>query len=255
MEHTKKIVVLITLVTCSIIGIAQNPNAYKIGTIKSRISISPVVSFYKNNPLMTTNTSAKANFCASYKGELLLGHRLSFLAGMDYLKQNFSFDGYYKAPGHTYIFDKTFAYNHDITVKELNIPVGLKQALNTEKDHLYTPYYYGGIGWRYILNSYYVITNDSTDNVEYDSKGTLDYEYQILTRMLNGKGSSVTKKINAFIWFGMGTQYNFRDTGKALFFEISYKYGISRMHYTGYNNSNNLNIKDSHLLFTFGYKF
>jgi hypothetical protein len=252
----QKKIITVVLVLVGVLALnAQNPNAYKVGTIKSRVSISAVSSFYKNHPQHTINTKGSAGFCASYKGELLLGHRMSFLFGMDYLKQSFSFQGYFVAPGYTYLFDKTFAYTHEVSVKELQIPIGFKKAFNNEKDSKYTPYYFGGVGWRYILNSYYVITNDSTDDVVYDGKGTMDYEYQVFTRLLNGKGSSITRKLNAFIWFGMGTQYNLRDSGKALFFEINYKYGISRMHYTGYNNSNNLNIKDSHLLFTFGYKF
>lgn len=257
-QALKNIIVIICI--CSTVPVcAQDPVNYRTGAVKSRISIAPAASLYKNHPQHTTATKANAGFCASYKSEILLGRRMSFLAGLDYLSQGLSFRGYYVAPGYTYLFDKTYAYTHEIRVQELHLPIGVKKAFNSEKDNFYTPYYYGGAGFRYILSSYYIITNDSTETVVYDGKGTMDFEYQVFTQLSNGifkgKGASVTKKLNSFIFGGIGIQRNLRDSGKAVYFDLCYKYGISRLHYSGYNNSNNLNIKDSHLLFNFGLKF
>lgn len=238
---------------------AQEPENYHRGAVKHRVSIAPVISLYKNHPQHTINTKRKAGFCASYKSEILLDRRMSLILGLDYFSQGLTFKGYYSAPGHTYLFDKTYAYTHDIRLQELHLPIGVRRTLNNEKDNFYTPYYMAGAGFRYIAGSYYVIINDSTENVVYDGKGNMDFEYQIFTQMSNkllgGKGSSITKRLNSFIFGAVGIQYNMRGTGKALFFELSYKYGISRLHYIGYNNSNNLNIKDSHLLLNFGLRF
>lgn len=226
---------------------------------KNRFSIAPTAGIYKNHPQHTTGTKGKAGFCASYKTELLIGRRRSLLVGLDYFSQGLTFKGYYVAPGHTYLFDKSFAYTHDITVHELHVPILIKNALNNEKNSRYTPYYMAGAGFRYILNSYYVITNDSTDDVMYDGKGNMNFEYSVFSQTSNGlfsgHGSSIAKKMNAFIIAGLGFQRNIRDTGKSVFFELTYKYGISRLHYTGYNNSNDLNIKDSFLLFNVGVRF
>jgi len=222
---------------------AQDPDNYRKGSVKNRLSIGPVYSIYKNHPQHTINTHAKFGFCASYKSEILLGRKVNFLIGLDYFNQGLTFQGYYSAPGYTYLFDRTFAYTHEIREQELQLPIGFKKAFNYEKDNFYTPYFQGGVGARYIIGSYYIITNDSTGAVVYDGKGTMDFEYQF------------AKGFNAFFWGGFGSQYNFRTTGKALFFEANYKYGISRLHYTGYQNSNDLNIKDSHVSFNIGLKF
>lgn len=223
---------------------AQDPSDFRKGAVKSRVSAGPVMSFYKNHPQHTINTKAATGFCASYKSEILLGRKISFLIGMDYFNQGLSFRGYYSAPGNTYLFDKTFAYTHEIRMQEIQIPIGFKRAFNNEKDNFYTSYFFGGAGARYLFGSYYVITNDSTGTVVYDGKGTMGFEYE-----------SLAKGLNVFLLGGLGTQYNFRTTARALFFEITYKYGISRLHYEGYQNSNNLNIKESHIAFNVGLKF
>ncbi len=232
---------------------------YRAARVKHTLSIAPALSMYKNHPQHTADTKRKPAFNASYKAEIRFDRRASFLIGLDYLSQGFTFRGYYVSPGYTYLFDKTYAYTHEVRVQEVQVPIGFKKMFNNEKDNFYTPYFYGGAGLRYLFSSYYIINNDSTETVVYDGKGTMDFEYQVFTRIankiFNGKGSSFTKKMNSFIYAGFGIQRNMRGTGKAVFFDISYKYGISRLHYTGYNNSNNLNIKDSQLLFSVGYKF
>lgn len=244
MEAIKKIIILILCFRCVLLVHAQDPSDFRKGTIKSRISFGPVISFYKNHPQHTINTSAKTGFSASYKSEILLGRKINFMIGLEYFNQGFIFKGYYSAPGNTYLFDKTFAYTHEIRLQEIQLPIGFKKAFNNEKDNFYTPYFFGGLGARFIIGSYYVITNDSTGIAVYDGKGNIGFEYQLLA-----------KGLNAFIQGGLGTQYNFRTSAKALFFDITYKYGISRLHYDGYRNSNNLNIKESHIAFNIGLKF
>lgn len=222
---------------------AQDPSDFRKGAVKSRLSIGPVISFYKNHPQHTINTSAKAGFCASYKSEILLGRKISFMVGLDYFNHGFTFRGYYSAPGNTYLFDKTFAYIHEIRVQEVQLPIAFKKAFNYEKDNFYTPYILGGIGARYIIGSYYIITNDSTGTVVYDGKGTMDFEYRL------------AKGLNAFAHAGLGSQYNFRTSAKAFFVEIIYKYGLVRLNYQGYRESNNLQIKESHIVLSAGLKF
>ena len=255
MSEIKKIIVFFLCVGSIVPINAQEANAFRKGAVKHRLSIGPVMSFYKNHPQHTINTKGQVGFCASYKSEILLGRKINFLIGMEYLNEGLSFQGYYSAPGYTYLFDRTFPYTHEIRFQELQFPIGFKRAFNVEKDKYYSPYILGGFGARFVFASYYVITNDSTGDVVYDGKGSMAFEHQVFTQLFNGKGQTITKRYNTFFQIGIGDQYNFRETGKALFFEIIYKYGISRLHYEGYNNSNDINIKDSHLIFNFGLKF
>ncbi len=257
MQAINKYIFLVLCVFSALCVNAQRVD-YKAARVKHTLSIAPVVSMFKNHPQHTTATKARPGFNASYKAQIRLERNSSLLLGLEYFSQGLTFKGYYVNPGYTYLFDKTYAYTHEVRVQEIHLPLGFKKAFNNEKDHFYTPYFYGGGGLRYMFSSYYVINNDSTETVVYDGKGNMEYEYQVFTRIANklfdGKGTSFTKKLNSYIFAGLGIQRNLRESGKAIFFDISYKYGISRMHYTGYNNSNNLNIKDSHLLFTIGIK-
>ena len=133
---------------------------YRRGVVRHRLSFAPVASFYKNNPNMTINTKAKAGFCASYKTEIFFGKKTNLLVGLEYFNQGFSFQGYYAAPGYTYVFDKTFAYSHTANVQEIDVPIGLKVAFNMEADNYFTPYFSGGFCPRYIVGSTSLIVNE-----------------------------------------------------------------------------------------------
>ena len=232
---------LLLLLLLPFLSAAQDGQPYRKGKVKHRISVGPVLSFYKNDPHFAVNTKAKAGANVSYKSEILLGRKTNLLLGLEYMSQGLKFNGYYVDSGYTYLFDQTFAYTHELRYNEIQLPVAFKLALNREKDSRATAYIFGGVGFRYIFGSYTVITSDSLETAPYDGKGTIGFEHQLLT-----------KNFNAFFHAGFGVQKNFRSTAKAVFFEMTYKYGISRLHYEGYKNSNNINIKESNLAITVG---
>lgn len=251
MLSVKKYFVLIAGLLFTISAFADNEFPYRRGVVRHRLALAPVVSFYKNHPQHTINTKAKSGFYASYKAELFSGKKMNLLLGLEYLNQGFSFQGYYVRPGHTYAFDKTYAYSHTARVQEINVPIGLKIAFNMEVDNYFSPYFSGGFAPRYIINSYNLIVNDSTGRTEYEGKGNVNFENNIgLLPFL----PPVTK-LGGFLYGGLGCQYNFRGSAKALFFEMTYKYALSRFNYHGYKNSNDLNIKNSNLAFIFGIRF
>lgn len=220
---------------------SQQTFSFGPGSLKHRISFGPVVSFFKNHPKHTVDTKAKMGFNFAYKAEIFLGRKTNLLTGLEYMTQGVKFRGYYKADGFTYLFDETFPYTHEVRFNEIQLPIGLKLSLNKEKDKAATPYFFGGIGARYIFSSYTVITNDSTDVSPYDGKGTLGFEHHW-----------IAKGFNVFFSGGFGVQKNYRVTGRAVFFEFTYKYGISRLHYSGYQNSNDLKIGNNNLAITVG---
>ncbi len=222
---------------------AQDAFPYQKGKVKHRISFGPVISFYINHPYMTMDTKRKLGFNVAYKAELLLGRKTNLMLGLEYMSQGLTFKGYYKAPNYTYLFDKTFAYTHELRYNEVQLPLGLKLAFNNEKEHGATPYLFGGVGAKYIFGSYVVITNDSTNTTPYDSKSSIGYEHERIAKGMNG-----------FYFAGLGLQKNYRDSGRAIFLEFTYRYGFSRIHYTGYENSNNLNIKEMNLAITLGFR-
>lgn len=222
----------------------QTVSNYRASKVKHRISAGPVLSFYKNNSLHTINTKAKAGFNASYKCEVLLGRKTNLLVGLEYMSQGLKFKGYYSAPNHTYLFDETFSYTHEIRFQEIQLPLAFKISLSPEKDNRLSSYFFLGPGFRYIIKSTAFIESDSTEMTMMDGITDLTFENHI-----------VDKHFNAFLHAGFGFQKNFHDTGKAFFLEFTYKYNISRLHYIGNHDTNNLNIKNNSLSICIGYRF
>lgn len=222
----------------------QDASNYRIRKVHHRVSAGPALSFYKNNPLHTINTKAKSGFNAAYKCEIKLGRKTNFLAGLEYMSQGLKFNGYYSAPNHTYLFDKTFSYTHEIRFQEIQLPLAFKVALKQEKDNLLSPYVFLGPGFKYITKSTAFILSDSTELTVSDGKTDLTFENHL-----------IDKHFNSFLHAGLGIQKNFHETGKAMFIEFTYKYNISRLHYVGNQNTNNLNIRNNSLSICIGLRF
>ena len=208
-------------------------------------------AFYKNHELHTINTKPNSGFLISYKGEYFLGKRLNIIGGLEYYTQGFSFLGYYDLTGHTNVYNEIYAYEHTIAIQEVNVPMGVKIAFSTEEDTYFSSYYTGGLSLRFITDSQSLIVNDSIGVTVYEGRGDVGFENNI-GKLFNIESQG---KFNAFIFSGIGAQFNFRGSAKALFFEMTYRYGLSRFHYRGNNNSNDLNIKNSNLVFSFGVRF
>jgi len=238
--NLKFVLFMLFFVPVFLFGQDNNP-AGKTRKIKHLLSLGPVISFYKNHPKHTANTKLKPGFNVAYRLDIPIKKRMSFVTGAEYYSQGFTFKGYYFAPGHSYLYDETFAYTHDVRFNEVLLPLGIKFAANREKDHNYTAYIIPGIDVRYIYNSYFVIISDSTGITPYDGKGDLSFTNYIFT-----------KNMNTSVKLTFGVQRNFRKTGKGMFLEFTYRYGISRLHYEGNKQSNDLNISNSSLGITFG---
>ncbi len=241
---TKKQIALIILLLLSLQNFAQDAYSKHSSRVKHRLCAGYLFSFYKNHPYHAANTKAKPGFNAAYKTDILLVRKTFLTTGLEFMSQGFKFYGYYKAPQHTYLFDKNLVYLHEVRYNEIQIPLGFKEMLNNEKEHFYTAYYFGGIGFRYIIKSETYVENDSTGFPVYEGKTDLTFENHI-----------IDKKLNAFYHLGFGFQKNFRTTARAMFFEMTYKYSISRLHYVGNVNTNALNIRDGNLSVTIGIKF
>lgn len=234
---------LVLLMFLPIISFSQEGMPYRKGKVKHHLSAGLIKSFYQNHPEHTKGTKAKLGFAASYQSEILLGRNAHLLIGLEYQSTGLMFKGYYKKNNYTYLFDQTYAYLHEISIQEVQLPLSIKIPFKSEKEHFYSPYFIGGIGARYIFSSYSIISNDSTGITVFDAKDNIDFENQLLL-----------KGLNSYFHVGLGLQYNVRNSGRAIYFEIKYKYGISRLHYDGNDKSNDLNIRDGHLNFSLGFR-
>jgi hypothetical protein len=239
----KKIILLLAAVVYTVTCFSQGLY-YQTVSLKHRVSAGPMLSFFGKDPHALTNVNPLFGFTISYNSEIDIIDNLSLLVGLTYANQAVQFNGYYVAPGHTYIFDNSFAYTHRLRFQSLQLPINLKFNLNTETDHFYTPYFLLGFGFNYLYSAKTSITSDSTGNKIYSGKTDLAFENFVFS-----------KKFNSFFQGGFGIQKNMRKKDRAIFLDLIYKYDISRLYYEGYENSNAVRFRNSSLSIVVGLKF
>jgi hypothetical protein len=239
----KKIILLLAAVVYTGACFAQG-RYYQTVSLKHRISAGPVLSFFGKDPHALTNVNPLFGFTGSYNSEIEIIDNLNLLAGFTYANQAVQFNSYYVAPGHTYIFDNSFAYTHRLRFQSIQLPISLKLDLNSEADNPYTPYFLLGFGFSYLYSAKTAITSDSTENKVYSGKTDLSFENFVFG-----------KKFNSFFQGGFGIQKNMRKKERALFLDLIYKYDVSRLSYTGYENSNNAHFRNSSVSIFLGLKF
>lgn len=218
------------------------PPVKKIRTNK-RIYVGAVVPFFNNNPDHTADTKSATSVNIGFKRTFKL-FTSGVETGLEYVNEGLSFNSYYFAPGFSKLYDKTFPFSHEIRINELQLPVVFKQSFGKETKNKATPYFAVGWAWRYLM---YCSTSiiSTTDGIQvYDGKTDISFEYGF-----------PWKHFGSLLLGGFGLQFNNLQTQSALFFEANYKYGISRFHYAGHINTNNLLIHDSNITINVGYKF
>lgn len=235
------LILLFSLFAMHIHGQDASP-AKKIRTNK-RLYAGIVIPFYMNNPDHTEETKKGFAFNVGFKRTFkLLSTNIE--TGLEYINHGLSFRSYYFAPGYSKLYDKTYPFTHTIRINEFQLPIVLKQSLGRETKSRATSYFTVGWAWRYLVYSKTSIESMSDGVQVYDGKTNTSFEYPFPW----GRFGSILQG-------GLGLQFNNLLTQSALFFEVNYKYGISRFHYVGKQNTNSLFIKDSNISINVGYKF
>ena len=223
---------------------------YKVNTIRlqTRLYLSPVLSFFKTDPDYSQQylgyTSPRLGLGASIREEILFHPGLSASVGISYLHHNLYFESYYFEKGYSSIYDKRYNTYHIVKINELQLPLLLNFSFPVG-GQVHPQLIYVDAGWvyRYFVSSSSNIT--LKDGKELWAGNThLKMEYPLF----NNKGGSMLQA-------GLGYEHDHRKNGKAIFFEINYKYGLSRFLYTGNGTSNDLLIGNSFFALVIGYKF
>jgi len=216
---------------------------FRFPPVHHRFSAGATFSFFSKDPHVMDAIRPLIGYTAGYSAEIEIFDNANLLAGVSYMSLGTKFQGYYAAPGYTYKFDGNFAYTHRLRYQMAQLPIGMKFNFNSEPDNSFTPYGLVGIGLSYIFNAKTTIT---------DSTGTKIYKG--ITELTN-ENSVFLKGLNSFVQAGLGIQKNNRDNGRAIFLECVYKYDVSRLHYTGYQNSNRVYFRNSNVSVIVGLKF
>lgn len=244
MNRIKKIIVILLATVCTGFSSFAQEGFYFQPVLKNRVSTGAVFSFFGKDPHVAKNIHPLFGFTVAYNAEIELVDNTSILTGLTYTNQAVKFNGYYVAPGHTYLFDETFAYSHRLRFQSIQLPIAVKFNLNVEEDHPFTPYFFAGLGFSYIFKAKVSVVSDSTEKNVYKGPVDLGYENHL-----------IHKKVNTFFQGGIGIQRNLRKKERALFLDLIYKMDISRLQYNGYENSNHVRMRNSNLSIVMGLKF
>lgn len=212
---------------------------------KFRLDFGAIAKQYYNaDPHYTSNTTGNGAYTLGLRMEIPAMRNSSVLIGVEFLKQSFTFDSYFFAPGYSFLYDGNLIYNHAISLDEVHVPFEYKFCFSQENKNIKT--FYGVIGWVYRISVYdnSLVTNIQSGKFVWEGQNDIAPIYSLFFN----PGSTILE-----ICFGY--QHNTLRNGNAWFFEIAYKYGFSPLLYTGNNmGSNSVEFTLNTLAFKLGLK-
>ncbi len=243
--YSRNLVLQFLFVLLSSTSFAQFDKPGVLHKIKYQLSVLGVVSAYINDYRVTTNTSSGPGIGANFKAEIPLVKGIKFMPGIEALAQGVSFDSYYFSPGYSQVFDGNYSYHHEIRTSELGLPLLFKINMLLKEEVLANNIYFT-VGWepKYNLNAHTTITKDADGSLLYDGKIDLPYENYF-----------ISSEIGNYVVGGIGYNHNFLPGKHSVVFDLTYRYGLSRYVYTGYDNSNYILFKNTNISISIGYRF
>jgi hypothetical protein len=210
----------------------------------TRVVFGPALSFYKNNPVHTTDTKAKSSFYMGLFEEILLHKDFSFVPGIEYLYQGMTFNSYYLISGVQTIYDKHFNYNYALTMQETRLNLMFRQVLGIETRNPITGYIEYGYILRYIIHPQLKVNSNLAGTEMYSGDADIRFEHPLIFKTM-ASGLKLTA----------GMQHNFFRTHRAWFFEVSYMYSLSRFIIQNSFAPASLYVEGSFLQLGLGVKF
>jgi hypothetical protein len=241
----------IWILTCFVAaqGFAQFDESPK-RNIKYQLLGFGLISSFSNDTRITANTQAGMGAGAGLRMELPISrdHKdkdVRFCAGIEIMSEGLSFDSYYFSQGYSVLFDGNMAYNHSIRITSVCIPLLIRYSF-TKKEESRKNYFYGAAGWeiKYIVQSHTTITANADGSLIYDGAIDLPFEHQFLGPF---EGNDILASL--------GLNHNILPGKHAVVFDLSYRFGLSRNVYSGYENSNNVLFRGSNFSFGIGLRF
>jgi hypothetical protein len=196
--------------------------------VKLRINVGPVFQFISTDPHYTNSTTGSGAYTMGFTIEFPILKTASILVGMDFMKESFTFNSYFFAPGYSFLYDGSENYNHAIDIDELQFPIEYKFCFPSEIRNART--FYATFGWvfRYFVYDNALVTNLSNGAFVWEGQKNITAEY-----------NSFTPRGCGVIEASLGYQRNYLRTGNAFFFEVQYKLCPNPLVYSGNNNGSN----------------
>jgi hypothetical protein len=222
---------------------APSPGQSRI--IRSRLTLGPVIGFYKINKNHAASPTQKMSGLISFSEEIRLTykHNSFLLIGVDYMVHGVNFNSYYFKPDSIQLYTGDMNYNYSIYFHEFAIPIQLKLCFNHENNARFTPYVMIGYHFRVMMDAQLKVKQD----------GELVHKtYEVI----EFKNKLFSKRNNPFMSFTLGMQKNNLKTYRNCFFaELTYRYGFSPYLLKDTFTASSLYITGNHLNLGLGVKF
>ena len=213
--------------------------------MRTRASISPVISFYRINKNHAGTPSQKMSGLISVKEEIRLNekHTVFFLIGAEYMVHGLNFASYYFKPDSIHLYTGSFDYTYSLYIHEIDIPIQMKLSFGHENNKIFTGYFMLGYHFRELITGKLKVKQ----NGEVIEKKNVDVTF---------KNPLITPRNNPFISLTLGLQKNHpNNTRRCIFAEASFRFGISPYQITDSFAPSSLYINGNHLVFSLGMKF
>ncbi|MGZ3929880.1 MAG: hypothetical protein ACXVPQ_00665 [Bacteroidia bacterium] len=213
--------------------------------VRTRLTVSPIVSFYTINEHHAKNPRQKMSGSVSLKEEIRLNnrHNTFLLFGIEYMVHGLNFNSYYFKPDSIQLYDGNFKYTYSLYIHEIDVPIQLKYSFTRENNSLVSPYIMIGYHFRTLLFGDLTVKQNGQT---------------IVTKMepVTFKNPLFTNRNNPFVSFTLGVQKNHPDhTRTGVYAEISYRIGFSPYLITDTFMPSSLFINGNHLAISLGVKF
>lgn len=217
-------------------------------------SAMTLYSIYKVDTRHSMPATARMGFGGNARLEMVFTRNFRILLGADVISQSCSFNTYYFAKNQSQIFDLDYHYQHSLRTWELHIPLMFRLAFTRNEDDVDNSVY-GLCGWatKVHVAAHTNVTNLDDGQEVYNGKTRLDFENWF-----------IGKKFGNELVAGIGLTHRFHHSPESVFFELIYRYGLSRYTYYGnptgglgsYNgdSTNSLLMKNASLSFGIGFR-
>lgn len=210
-----------------------------------RFYVGPNLSFYKLHTKHAVGVSPRMSGIAGFKKEIRCDkvHKTFFLFGADYFFHGLNFKSYYFDQDTLQLYDKSFAYDYNLFMHEVNVPLQVKFSFTRENNSLYSPYIIAGYHFRYLMPGRVMVSQDGN----LISNNWEEFNFKI---------PFIGSKTNSFVSVGFGWQKNTINNSKTGFFvEVNFRYGFSQYSFKGDYSASSLYMNGTHTGLLLGIKF
>jgi hypothetical protein len=213
-------------------GFKPKPTFHQLNPRKwyTRFDLGWAFQILNTDANYTSSVSAPAALTLGVMEEIPLLKHSHLLVGLEWVKENITFDSYYFAPGLSPVFNGQFNYQHDISMDELQFPLEYKFPFTYNPMKVKSFYATFGVIYRLLIDRTATIYNANNGDFIFEGENDITYRYHIF----GNTGSEILE-------LGLGYQHNSVKTGRGYFLELQYKYGVSPFNYT-VNNYGTFNM-------------